>query len=220
MKYDNSETGGFTFPLAPSSFKTKVGNKNKTIELVTMGEVNIIKNIGLREFSFKVLFPGNENFAEKTEGGFHEPIYYLSRLREIKAAAKPIRFMIQRVMPNGSLSFPGDLLVTLEDYTVEENAGEEGDYWVDIKLKEYRAIDVFIEKLTGEETPEGEAEAVQEAQRETKEPAKSYTVQSGDNLWRIAVSQLNDGSRWGEIAELNGIDDPKELQAGQVLNLP
>ena len=41
------------FPLAPSQFKTKVGNKNKTVELVSVGEVNIIKNIGLRDFSFK-----------------------------------------------------------------------------------------------------------------------------------------------------------------------
>lgn len=35
------------FPLAPEKMTTNVGNKNKTIDLVKMGEVNIQKDIGL-----------------------------------------------------------------------------------------------------------------------------------------------------------------------------
>ena len=36
-----------------------------------------------------------------------------------------------------------NLKVTLESYTVEENAGEEGDFWVNITLKEYREVGVL-----------------------------------------------------------------------------
>lgn len=48
----------------------------------------------------------------------------------------------------------------------------------------------------------------------------TYTVRSGDTLYGIAQRFLGDGSRWTEIANMNGIDDPTELQIGTVLDLP
>lgn len=220
FNYEGNEASAFTLPLAPSSFKTKVGNKNKTIELVSLGEVNLIKTIGLREFSFKILLPKNAELAGQTEVEFKEPIYYLSQFREMKASKKPIRFKIVRTMPDGSISFAGNVPVSFEDYKVEENAGEEGDYWVDIKLKEYRFVEAVITTLTGNTTAEGKVTATQEVQRATKDTAKTYTVKAGDSLWKIAKLQLNDGSRYNEIATLNGITDPNSLKIGAVLKLP
>lgn len=48
----------------------------------------------------------------------------------------------------------------------------------------------------------------------------SYTVRAGDTLIEIAESQLGDGSRWHEIAQLNAIKDSRELAVGKVLKLP
>lgn len=48
----------------------------------------------------------------------------------------------------------------------------------------------------------------------------TYTVRSGDTLIEIAESTLGDGSRWHEIAQLNGIKDSRELAIGKVLKLP
>lgn len=220
FNYEGNEASAFTLPIAPSSFKTKVGNKNKTIELVSLGEVNLIKTIGLREFSFKILLPKNAELAGQTEVEFKEPIYYLSQFREMKASKKPIRFKLVRTMPDGSISFAGNVPVSFEDYNVEENAGEEGDYWVDIKLKEYRFVEAVVTTLTGNTTAEGKVTATQETQRATKDTAKNYTVKSGDSLWKIAKLQLNDGSRYNEIAALNGITDPNSLKIGAVLKLP
>lgn len=220
FNYEENEASAFTLPIAPSSFKTKVGNKNKTIELVSLGEVNLIKTIGLREFSFKILLPKNAELAGQTEVEFKEPIYYLSQFREMKASKKPIRFKIVRTMPDGSISFAGNVPVSFEDYNVEENAREEGDYWVDIKLKEYRFVEAVITTLTGNTTAEGKVTATQEVQRATKDTAKTYTVKAGDSLWKIAKLQLNDGSRYNEIATLNGITDPNSLKIGAVLKLP
>jgi nucleoid-associated protein YgaU len=52
--------------------------------------------------------------------------------------------------------------------------------------------------------------------------AKTYTVQSGDSLWRIAQRHLGDGNRGDEIARLNRdvLDNPDALQVGMTLRLP
>jgi hypothetical protein len=51
-------------------------------------------------------------------------------------------------------------------------------------------------------------------------PGKTYTAKSGDTLSRIAASQLGNANRWQELANLNGIRDPRTLKVGQVLKLP
>jgi nucleoid-associated protein YgaU len=47
-----------------------------------------------------------------------------------------------------------------------------------------------------------------------------YTVQSGDNLSKVAKRFYGDASKYRDIAKANGIDDPDKIQVGQDLNLP
>lgn len=47
-----------------------------------------------------------------------------------------------------------------------------------------------------------------------------YTVKKGDTLYSIAVKIYHDKSRWKDIAQVNGIRDPKKLKVGRSLNLP
>ncbi|UCH33766.1 MAG: LysM peptidoglycan-binding domain-containing protein [Armatimonadota bacterium] len=49
---------------------------------------------------------------------------------------------------------------------------------------------------------------------------KTYTVKDGESLWTIARSQLGDGRRAEEIAELNGIKAPYNIRVGDKLKLP
>jgi LysM repeat protein len=46
------------------------------------------------------------------------------------------------------------------------------------------------------------------------------TVKRGDSLWEFAVKYLGSGSRWREIARLNGIRDTKTLRVGARLRIP
>jgi nucleoid-associated protein YgaU len=61
---------------------------------------------------------------------------------------------------------------------------------------------------------------------ETPEPAagavNSYTVQSGDTLWKIAEEQLGNGGRYKEIFEANRdlLDSPDHILPGQELKIP
>jgi nucleoid-associated protein YgaU len=51
---------------------------------------------------------------------------------------------------------------------------------------------------------------------------KQYVVREGDSLWKIAAEQLGDGSRYTEIAKLNGdiLDDEDTLFIGMRLKMP
>ena len=54
------------------------------------------------------------------------------------------------------------------------------------------------------------------------EQGKSYTVQDGDSLWRIAAEKLGDGSRYKEIVTLNKdvLGDEDSLTVGMTLKIP
>lgn len=48
----------------------------------------------------------------------------------------------------------------------------------------------------------------------------SVTVQRGDSLWKIASQFLGSGTRYQELASLNGISNPNLIYVGQVIKLP
>ncbi len=62
------------------------------------------------------------------------------------------------------------------------------------------------------------AETIEETAAESA--GQTYVIKQGDTLWAIATSYLGTGTRWREIADLNGISDPRTLQIGQVINIP
>lgn len=62
----------------------------------------------------------------------------------------------------------------------------------------------------------------------TRKRAKATTLRvasaddfgAGDDLLSIAARELGDADRWLEIAQLNGIRDPRAISPGQVIRLP
>ncbi len=107
--------------------------------------------------------------------------------------------------------------VSFEKYTVLERGGEQGDFWVEINVKEYRKISSVTYKM---EQKQGQT-VLEEmgAKREGKDIPNTYVVKKGDSLWKIAQTMLNDGSRYKEIAEKNNIVNPNKIQVGQILRL-
>lgn len=49
---------------------------------------------------------------------------------------------------------------------------------------------------------------------------RTWLVQSGDRLDLIAYEELGEATRWPEIAKMNNLLNPLELQPGQILNIP
>jgi hypothetical protein len=49
---------------------------------------------------------------------------------------------------------------------------------------------------------------------------KIYTIKQGDNLWGIAAREYGDPAFWRPIANKNGIENPRILEAGRVITIP
>lgn len=210
--------GSVQLPIAPKKIKMKINNNNKTMDLINGSEINFLRTQGLTEFSFDFLIPHTKYpFAEYTDG-FKPPSFYVDLLETLKMGKKPFPFSILRTMPNGKVLFNTNMMVSLEEYSVEDDAGEGFDLSISVKLKQYNEIKTLVNTVVQQ------AVDVVVVKEEKTRPAgkktpKTYTVKKGDTLWKICKGQLGDGSKYREIAKLNGISNPNLIYPGQVIKL-
>lgn len=216
--YLKQEGKQILLPVTPAEIRTKTGNRNKTAYILQCGEINLAKKAGLQEICFTALLPGCQYSFVQTEDGFHEPEYFLNCFREYKASAKPVQLILFRRLMDGTQLFCGNIDVLLEEYTATEKGGEQGDFWVEMLWKEWKAAKSIRYSIKTESN--GQSVMIEKGQeREAKTPAGSYTVQVGDSLWKIAQRQLGDGTKFREIASKNGIQNPDLIYPGQILQL-
>lgn len=212
---------GLQLPVAPPKLDTKIQNKNKTITLINEGEVNLLKTAGLTELSFDVLLPNSKYPFAVYPDGFQPATHYLDKFEKLKISKEPFQFIVTRAKPNGDLLFDTNLKVSLEDYEIKEDAENGFDIEVAISLKQYRNYGtkklVIKTASTGSRT--SKKVTTTKDRPSSKTPPKSYTVKSGDTLWAICQKELGSGSKYNEIAKLNGIKNPNLIKPGQVIRL-
>lgn len=224
LKYEH-ESEIYQLPVPPEKMVTKVHNTNKKYTTLNMGEINILKDIGLREIKMRILLPNDIHlpFVQPKYSPnviLGKPIVYLTKFREFKMKKKPVQFLITRILPSGEEIFKGNIIVSLEEYKVDEEAGEEGDFFVDLFFREYVDIkEKILETLSSSDakTPSG---YIVNVNRSSKEPSKTYKVKQGDTVWKIAKRELNDEKKYVEIMKINNITEPKKLKIGTILKLP
>jgi len=73
------------------------------------------------------------------------------------------------------------------------------------------------EPVAAAESVTAAKEAVEET---TPEPARTYTVISGDTLFAIAERFYGDGNKYQMIADASGVANPDLIHPGQVLTIP
>ena len=227
--------GKILLPVTPSKIQLKIKNQNKTMILINEGEVNLLKQAGLTEISFQIMLPQSQYPFAKYKSGFQSAAFFLDELERLKTERSenklvPFRLIISRATPNGKNLFDNNITVSLEDYTINEEASNGLDLMVDIRLKQYRAYGT--KELQVVQKPNSAPQASIQKQRPAENPpkAKTYTVVSGDSLWAIAQRYLNNGNRYNEIYTLNqsiidarnkGTGNPKfTIYPGQTFTLP
>jgi len=212
--------GSVLLPIAPEKFTLKVKNANKTMTLINEGEVNFLKDAGLTEIEFDALIPAVQYSFAKYDGGFKSPAYFTNHFESLKTGKNPFQFIVTRKMPDGKLLFDNDMTVSMESYTIKEQATDGFDLTVSIKLKQYRPFGTKTVKVinnTASVIPVRETTNSPAPKQET-----TYTVKKGDSLWNIAKKFYGDGSKYPKIYEANKdkISNPNLIYVGQVLTIP
>lgn len=212
--------GSVLLPIAPEKITLKVKNANKTMTLINEGEVNFLRDAGLTEFEFDALIPAVQYSFAKYDGGFQSPTHFTDHFEKLKTEKEPFQFIVSRQMPDGKMIFDTNMTVSLESYTVKEQAKEGFDLIVSIKLKQYKAYGTKVVKVSSNQA------SVTNQRSTTNSPAPkkptTYTVKSGDSLWNIAKQIYGDGSKYTIIADANKdkITTPNMIHPNQVLTIP
>lgn len=222
--------GGYDFyldkcllPVSPSKLKIKINNENETVTLINEGEINILKSAGLTDIEFECSIPQVQYPFAVYKSGFKEAEYFLNYFESLKTGKKPFQFIVCRQRPDGKKFFDTNVKVSMEDYSIEENAKDGFDLTVKIKLKQYRD---YGTKTINISFDVGKPKAAVEKQRETNAlPAASrtYTVVKGDCLWNIAKKLYGSGSKYTVIYNANKSvigGNPNLIYPGQVLTIP
>ena len=217
-------------PVTPSKLQLKIKNQNKTMNLINGEEINTLKSAGLTEISFDLLLPNVKYpFALYKDDEFQSARYYLNELKRLKTGKKSFQFKVIRTFPDGRALFDTDMSVSLEDYTIKEDAKQGFDVVVSITLKQFRH---YGTKIVTVSTPSSETNEVVASVEEVRETSNSpvptetsvvtHTVVKGDCLWNIAKKYYGNGSKYTVIHEANKdkITNPNLIQIGTVLNIP
>lgn len=208
---------GTLLPVTPDQIQTKIKNQNKTVNLINDGEVSILKYPGLTEFEFDIMLPQQEYPFAVYEDGFHDATQYLNILESLKVEKRPFWFKVIRLQPGNDRLFDTEMLVSLEEYTIKENASDGMDLIVPVKLKQYRQYGT--RRLLPDDPGQDNQSVSKDKKRISKKPVKSYTVKKGDNLWKICKKELGKGSLCWEVARKNKIKNPNLIYPGQIITL-
>lgn len=133
--------GKTLLPIAPEKISMKINGKNKTYDLINDGEMNILKLAGLTTVSFTILLPAVQYPFATYTNGFKAPSYFLDALEALKQGKKPFQFIVTRKNDSmkGRIKLHNtNMTVSLEDYSVRDEAKEGFDIKVEVNLKQYK----------------------------------------------------------------------------------
>ncbi len=104
--------------------------------------------------------------------------------------------------------------------------GDEEQAWQEYLKQSYPSWKPALTEPPTSDLPEASAEPVIQPVVVEPVPAagesRTYTVQKGDSLWKIADKFYGDGRKWKDIADANKgvLPDASKLKAGMVLTIP
>ena len=212
--------GTMQIPIPPPTLETKINGKNKTIELLDVGEVNVLKPAGLTDISFECMLPNTRySFNESLLMGFQKASYYLSQLELLKKNNTPFQFIVVRMKPNGEMLQMTNIKVTLEEYKIKEAAEEGFDVWAEITLKQWRDYGTKTVQIQTDATGKTTGTVQQTRSAGGKTIAATAKASKGSTLQRIVKKELGNTNNLFAIAALNKITVPAALVVGQAIKL-
>lgn len=138
------------FPMGPRKIVTSTGSRSQTIELINGYEVNLVRGPKLREWTIDIMLPSQNypflGFAGKIigavtggAGGVLTNTIILKFFETVKEAKVAFPLTIIRMGDSFALTHIDNICqrVTLEEYTVTEDAENGSDLEVSLRFKEF-----------------------------------------------------------------------------------
>lgn len=205
-------------PVTPEKIEISVPNLNKTVTMVDQGEINILRGKGLKEIKFDMLVPSFKYpFANYSFGSFSTS-QIIARLEYLKEQGKPVHFIVTRCRSNKPAWWT-NIKVSVEDFTVTEDANNGTDVIISINLKEYKEYSTKLAVVT--KKSDGTVVAKFDNPRsvvgniaptasltqtiEVGKTIKSITVDAGKTLYNVMKTTLGstDSSLFDKLKSLN-----------------
>lgn len=209
-------------PIAPSKLAIKINNTNKTITMIDDGEINILKKAGLTDIEFECCIPQVQYPFAVYKSGFRQADFFLGYFESLKIRNRPFQFIVCRRKPTGSRLFDTNIRVSMEDYTITEDAKNGLDIMVKINLKQWKDYGTKTIKINSE-AENSQASIEQQRESDALTTTQTYTVVKGDCLWNIAKKFYGNGSKYTVIYNANKVvigGNPNLIYPGQVLTIP
>lgn len=206
-------------PVAPKKMQISINNGNKTINVINESQINQLKKAELTDIEFECMIPQVKYPFAVYKSGFKKASYFLDCFEKLKTSRKPFQFIVSRALPNGKVLFSTNMKVSLESYTITEQATDGFDLTVKIKLKQYRDYATKTVKLASKK----KAAVKKKRPSETAPKVKTYKVVKGDCLWNIAKRFYGNGANYTVIYNANRKvigSNPNLIYPGQVLKIP
>lgn len=198
-------------PVIPESITAKGEANFLSYDILNVGEVKIPNGENLTSYAWdNGLFPSQLLRKHPlVHGTWQDPQIYQTRFNGYKTAGTPLKLLITGTPVNDNV-YISSFEVTYQgiigaQYSIEFLADK------DIKVTTEVNPSLSSTKMT-----------TVTLKRATAPAPKTYTVVSGDSLWKIAEKKLGSGAKWTAIYNANKskIKNPSLIYPGQILTLP
>lgn len=197
-----TDDGQFELSVNPPEISVTQDNKDKTIDLLNVGEINVPGMRGLIRVSLATFLPdSNSPFFTGTA-----PEQIVQAVKKAKNGQKAIRIIISGSDVNTQFN------ISSMNEIYKEGQGDIYISWSFVELRDLNTGQVasFVRRYTDTGL----------CTRSTKRKVpKVVTAQSGDTLWNLARRYYDDGTRWKDIAMANDMYEDA-LEPGMRLIIP
>lgn len=214
-------------PVNPEEIKEASVMAIEKYDVLKLGQIAVPCSMKLREFSFEAEFPKEANHYVEEPDNFMAPDAWIQLFISWRDNKDPVLFTYTygpNYVSKGEITIDdaknASTYVLIEELTITEKAGEEGDKYITFKLLEYRE---FSKKTVYVVEDEIIPFSIQPTTEETNHKSSGYhVVDSGDTLWSIAKKYYGDGSKYNIIYNANKdkIKNPALIKVGWKLRIP
>ena len=138
-------------PVNPEKVTVTYSGNNETKEVISLGEINILRGRRLAEISFESFFPENDWFpGVRTRGEFKKPQLYKRWIKLIMQSKLPCRLIIT--------GLDISMRCSIEEFEYYHQGGDHEDAYYSIEFKEcpeYHITEIPIDSTLGEESSNG-----------------------------------------------------------------